>query len=103
MDKKLIWSIVGISVAILLVLFIMGTLFEFGSLALLKPKLGLKRRAIQSSLQYVESHTSLLWQLYEEYQTAEGAHREVLINRMRVEARRIPESEVPQEIWRIIR
>jgi len=102
MDKKVIWSIVGISIGVILLLFVLGTVLEFGSLALLKPKLGLKRRAIQSSLQYVESHTSLLWQLYEEYQTAEGAHREVLIKRMRVEARRIPESEVPQEIWRVI-
>ena len=101
--SKEMWKWVGVAILIILILFIVATLLEFGSLGLLKAKLGIKRQAIKSSLQYSEAKISLLWQLYEEYQTAEGAHREALIKRMRVEASRIPESEVPQEIWRLIR
>ena len=99
---KGLWKWTALAVLFVVILFVLGTLLEIGGLATLKWRLGLKRQAIKSSLQYSESKVSLLWQLYEEYQTAEGAHREVLIKRMRVEARRIPESEVPQEIWRVI-
>ena len=100
---KVVWKWVALGILFVVILFILGTLLEIGGLATLKWRLGLKRQAIKSSLQYNESKVSLLWQLYEEYLVAGEAHKAALVKRMRVEAHRIPESDVPQEIWRVIK
>ena len=87
---------------IALVGFMLITVLEFGALATLRWKLGWKRQAIKSSLQYNEAKVSLLWQLYEEYQGAEEPHKAALVKRMMVEASRIPGTQVPPEIRSII-
>jgi len=99
---KQYWKWIGVGILIILIFFVIATLLEFGNLGLLKYKLGLKRQAIKSSLQYSESKISLLWQLYEEYQTAEEAHKKVLLNRMKVEVSRLDKSQVPIEILTLI-
>ena len=92
----------GVMIFILALVLLIG--LWFGYLFLLRPAYDLKREAVQSSQQYVEAKQSLLMQLASEYHTAEEeAHKEYIIERIKLEAERIPYDQLPESIKTILR
>ncbi len=91
-----------IFIIIIVVLLLFGS--WFGYLYLLRPALGLKREAIQHSQQYVESKQSMLMQLASEYNSTDNSGQKVvLLERMKMEAERIPYDQVPESVKKILR
>ncbi len=76
----------------------------FGYLMLLRPSLDLKREAVQSSQQYVESKQSMLMMLVDDYYTAEtDEHQKAVYERIVLESQRIDYDLLPESIKHILK
>lgn len=82
----------------------LGGLILFGKLLVLPYVYDMEREAVTHSRFYTESHESALLLMYENYmaEEPESNHAKALLLRIKREAGRLPESQVPREIKKLI-
>ena len=92
----------GLMLVLLSIAIIVG--LWFGGLHLYGYTLNVRRQAVQQSQQYVESKQSLLMQLVSEYNTTEKEGQKAhIVNRIKLEADRIPADQIPSAVQTLLR